>query len=187
MNDTAARRVHVLGGSGSGTSTLARALAAELQYACFDTDDFYWLPSNPPFQQKRSIPERIARLDAALSNQSRWMLSGSFAGWGDVFIPYLTDVIFLTLDPSVRMARLREREVTRYGHARIAAGGELHDAHNAFMKWAALYDVSGHTQRSREQHERWLAQLPAHINVHRLSSEQSPLMLVRASRHALLL
>jgi hypothetical protein len=83
------------------------------------------------------------------------------------------------------MARLRAREVTRYGHVRIAPGGDLHDAHEAFMQWAALYDVSGRTQRSREQHERWIAQLPPHVKVHRLSSDQSPLMLVRASLDAL--
>lgn len=178
-------RVHVLGASGSGTSTLARTLAEELKLHFFDTDAFYWLPSDPPFQHKRDIPERIALLDAALKSHDSWVLSGSFGGWGDVFIPDLTDVVFLTLEPSVRMARLRDREVARYGHVRIAPGGDLHDAHEAFMEWAALYDVPGHTQRSLEQHARWLSLLPTHVKVHRLSSDQGPSMLVRATRDAL--
>jgi adenylate kinase family enzyme len=185
VSDTSARRVHVLGGSGSGTTTLARALAAELRSACFDTDDFYWLPSDPPFQHKREIPARITLLDDALFRHDNWVLSGSFGGWGDVFIPYLTDVIFLTLAPSVRMARLRAREVTRYGHVRIAPGGDLHHAHEAFMEWAALYDVSGHSQRSLDQHERWIAQLPSHVSVHRFTSDQSLTMLLRSTRDTL--
>jgi adenylate kinase family enzyme len=38
-------RIHILGASGSGTTTLAKALANELGYKHFDTDDYYWIPS----------------------------------------------------------------------------------------------------------------------------------------------
>ncbi len=40
--------VHIFGGAGSGTSTLGRAIAAE--YGCFfmDTDDYFWMPTDPP-------------------------------------------------------------------------------------------------------------------------------------------
>jgi adenylate kinase family enzyme len=52
------RRVHILGASGSGTTTLAQALAARLGCPHYDTDHYYWLPSDPPFQH---IREREAR------------------------------------------------------------------------------------------------------------------------------
>jgi adenylate kinase family enzyme len=34
-------RVHILGASGSGTTTLGMALSARFGYAQLDTDDFY--------------------------------------------------------------------------------------------------------------------------------------------------
>jgi uridine kinase len=44
-----ARRVHILGASGAGTTTLAQALAARLGCPQYDVDDYFWLPSDPPF------------------------------------------------------------------------------------------------------------------------------------------
>jgi adenylate kinase family enzyme len=42
-------RVLITGASGSGTTTLGRALAARLGFAFLDADDYYWLPSDLPF------------------------------------------------------------------------------------------------------------------------------------------
>src|SRR5678809_1323103 len=44
-------RIHILGASGSGT-TLGRALAEHLQGSHFDTDDYSWLPTDPPHTQR---------------------------------------------------------------------------------------------------------------------------------------
>lgn len=101
------------------------------------------------------------------------MLSGSLAGWGDEFVSSFTDVVFLTLPAEVRMARLATREAERYGAARIALGGELHDAHVAFLEWASLYDKPEHGQRSLFLHNAWIDNLPSHIRVFRLSSLES--------------
>ena len=46
-------RLHILGASGSGTTTLGRALAERLTYLHFDTDDYYWLSTDPPFTAQR--------------------------------------------------------------------------------------------------------------------------------------
>lgn len=51
------KKVHILGASGSGTTTLAQALSKELKYKYFDTDDFFWIKTNPPYQQKRQVEE----------------------------------------------------------------------------------------------------------------------------------
>lgn len=50
-------RIHIFGASGSGTSTLGRAVAARLGYAFLDADDFYWLPTDPPFREKRDVAD----------------------------------------------------------------------------------------------------------------------------------
>ena len=41
--------IHILGASGSGTSTLAKAISLRHGHRFLDTDDFYWKPTDPPF------------------------------------------------------------------------------------------------------------------------------------------
>jgi adenylate kinase family enzyme len=156
------RRVHILGASGTGTSTLARALASELETQAFDTDDFYWKPSDPPFAEKRGIGERLALMQEMFLPRRDWVLSGSLVGWGDPVIPRLTHVVFLTLAPGPRLARLRARERRRYG-AEIAEGGAMVERFRGFLDWAMSYDDPTFTGRSRRMHEEWLAGLPCPV------------------------
>ena len=156
-------RVHVVGASGSGTTTLGRALAARLACPHFDTDDFLWLPSEPPFQHIRDRAERQTLLGAALAPHRGWVLSGSLCGWGDMFIPLFELVVFLWVPSEIRLARLRERERSRYGAA-IAPGGRQHETYEKFMAWAAGYDDGLDVpERCRRLHEQWLAALPCPI------------------------
>ena len=152
--------IHILGASGSGTSTLGRALARAFGYVHVDTDDYYWEPTAPPFQKPREREQRQALLGAALDKHARWALSGSLCGWGDVFIPRFDLVIFLTVPQADRLARLEKRERVRYGKRALAPGGEMHDTHVTFMKWAADYDDGDESMRSRRLHEKWIAALP---------------------------
>lgn len=156
------RRVHILGASGTGSSTLARALASRLSTQAFDTDDFYWKPSDPPFEQRRAPDERLRLMQEVFLPRRNWILSGSFVGWGDPIIPRLTHVIFLTLAPGPRLARLRARERRRLG-AEIAEGGALAARFRGFLDWAMSYDDPAFLGRSRRMHEAWLATLPCPV------------------------
>jgi adenylate kinase family enzyme len=73
-------RIHILGASGSGTSTLGRALAGRLQYPHFDTDDYFWLPTDPPFTHRRERTERAQLLMGDLTAHEAWVVSGSLCG-----------------------------------------------------------------------------------------------------------
>ncbi len=149
-------RIHILGASGSGTTTLGAALARHLGIAHVDTDSLYWMPTDPPFTTPRPLPERQALLIDRLPDDADWILSGSALKWGEPVEPLYDLVVFLTLDPKVRMARILKREQERYG-ARIAPGGDMFAISQAFIAWAAAYDTAGPEQRSRRAHEAWLA------------------------------
>ena len=149
-------RIHITGASGSGVTTLGTALATSLAVPHFDTDNFYWLPTNPPFTTKRPPSERVALLSERLSSQPSWVLSGSALKWGEPLEPLYDLVVFLALNPTLRMARLRQRERARYGQ-RIEPGGDIAETSAAFLAWAAAYDTAGEEQRSRTAHETWLA------------------------------
>jgi adenylate kinase family enzyme len=156
-------RIHILGASGSGTTSLAVTLAARYGHRHLDTDDFFWVRTDPPYREPRPREERLAFLRHALRASDSWVLSGSLCGWGDSLIPEFELVVFLTVPTPVRLARLREREVARYGRQAIAEGGELHSAHVEFLEWAESYDTGGVEMRSRALHEAWLAALPGAV------------------------
>lgn len=151
-------RIHTVGASGSGTTTLAVALAAKLGCPHFDSDDYYWEQTDPPFTTKRLEPERLRRLQKDLAPHQSWLLSGSLVRWGDLLVPAFTHVVFLSLPPETRLARLQERERRRFG-SRIEPGGDMHQIHCDLMDWAARYDQGGPEVRSRKLHEDWFQKL----------------------------
>jgi adenylate kinase family enzyme len=181
-----AYRIHIFGASGSGTSSLAAALALRHGHRHLDTDDYFWIPTDPPFRQIRPRAERLARLGSALDQSPTWVLSawrgaaegepsgytGSLCGWGDPLIPRFDLLVFLLVPTPVRLARLRAREEQRYGATAIAPGGPLHEAHVEFMDWAARYDEGDVAMRSRAMHEAWLAVIPTPVV--RLEGDRPP-------------
>ncbi|MBS4535323.1 AAA family ATPase [Clostridium sp. D2Q-14] len=155
-------KIHILGASGSGTTTLAQVLSNKLSYMHFDTDNYFWKPTNPPFQEKRDKEERKTLLNSHLKRHNDWILSGSLCGWGDVFIPYFDLVIYLWLPKELRMNRLKDREKQRYGEL-IEIDGIMHKQHKEFINWAAQYDDGDLTIRSKELHEKWITELPCKV------------------------
>ena len=139
-------RVLVTGASGSGTTTLGRALSTELKIAFFDADDYFWLPTDPPYQQQRDPNARLSLLVADLAKVPHSVTSGSVINWGGELEDAFSSIVFLTLQPELRLARLLEREIARLGRA-----------DSEFLKSAAQYDEGYLDQNSRMGDERWLA------------------------------
>ena len=150
-------RIHIFGASGSGTTSLAAAMARRHGHRHLDTDDYYWWPTTPPYREVRTREDRLALLRRALRESSAWVLSGSLCGWGDPLIPEFDLIVFLSVPTPVRLERLRRREHERYGPRAIAPGGALHEAHAEFIEWAGRYDKGGPEMRSRALHEAWLS------------------------------
>ncbi len=87
----------------------------------------------------------------------------SLCGWGDPLVPEFELAVFLAVPTAVRLARLRMREIERYGQAVLEPGGELHAAHLELLQWAGRYDTGGLEMRSLAMHERWLSTLPCAV------------------------
>ena len=156
------RRIHILGASGSGTSTLGQAIAQRWGHVHLDTDDFFWEPSDPPFQRSRPPTERIRLLSKAMQRAEHWVNTGSLCGWSDVFIPQFDLVVFLYVPTELRLERLEQREALRFG-PRIEPGGDMHQIHQDFMQWAASYGHADQDTRSHQVHQHWLANLPCPV------------------------
>jgi len=150
--------IHITGASGSGTTTLAKAIAREFGFTHLDTDDFFWLKTDPPFTRKRDPASRRLILEKAINEAETCVISGSLTEWGDEFIPRFDLVIYVTAPTAVRIERLKEREYRELGE-RILEHGDMYENHQSFLRWAAEYDHGGLNMRSAAHHRMWLQQI----------------------------
>jgi adenylate kinase family enzyme len=156
-------RIHIVGASGSGVTTLGRALADTLAIPHHDTDDYFWQPTVPPYQEKRERADRLRLMQEVFLPRADWILSGSLEGWGDDIIPYFDLVIFVSTPSEIRLQRLRAREATHFGSDAVAPGGWRHRDTEDFVEWASHYEDGDREGRSLAKHEAWLATLPCPI------------------------
>jgi len=156
-------KLHIFGASGSGVTTLGRSLGQKLGIAYFDSDDYFWLKSEPPFTMKRDPQERNLMLSRDLAAAGHWILGGSVFRWGDGLLPDFDLVVFLYLPPEVRMDRLKKRERERYGDL-IFTDEQRAAQHQGFIDWAAGYDyTTGLSGRNLRAHNSWLKQIQSPV------------------------
>jgi len=153
--------IHIFGASGSGTTTLGRALARALDFTHMDSDDYYWLPVEPAYSQKREIPERLRLMNQDINAADNGaVISGSLVDWGDPLMERFTLAVRLVTDTDTRIKRLRAREYAHFGDS-IRPGGSRYEEHEAFVAWAARYDTGDTHMRSKANHDAWQARLAA--------------------------
>lgn len=140
-------RILITGASGSGTTTLGQSIAAKHGWSFIDADDYYWLPTNPPYKDKREKSSRLELILEKMNKQECSVLSGSIMDWGSELEDSFDLIVFLYLDASIRVERLKKREEEELGYA-----------DPEFLKWAFEYDTGPSTGRSLVRHEKWLSE-----------------------------
>lgn len=154
--------IHIYGASGSGTTTLGKRIESELGFKLLDTDDYYWMPTNPPFTEKRIPSERVKRMKREIESVDNTVISGSLVDWGDELIPYFTLAIRIVADTELRIERLKIREREEFGN-RIDIGGDMYEDHMAFLEYARAYDSGDLSMRSKAKHDEWQKLLQCEI------------------------
>lgn len=148
-------RIYITGASCAGVTTLGQNLATQLGVRHADVDDYFWMPTNPPFTTKRPAGERVPLIQQALGDDD-WVLTGSCMVWGDALLAQVDLTVFVVTPTPIRLERLAAREKARFGD-RIAPGGDMHSIHLTFREWASQYDNPDFSGRNRAWHERWLS------------------------------
>lgn len=138
--------VLITGAAGSGTSTLGEALAKRWKANFLEADSYFWLPTQPPYTHKRPPDQRSALLVLALQEQNASVVAGSVVGWGTEVETAFDLIVFLYVPAAVRLQRIEQREIARFGKA-----------NPAFLEWAGQYDVGSIEGRSLAKHNTWLA------------------------------
>lgn len=163
-------RIYITGASCAGVTTLGQNLATRLDVRQVDVDDYYWMPTDPPFTTKRPPADRVSLMQQALGDDD-WVLTGSCMSWGDVLIADAELIVFVVTPTPVRLERLAARERARFG-SRVAPGGDMYQIHEAFRAWASQYDDPDFSGRNRAWHEAWLSRQTA--SVLRIDGMSSP-------------
>ena len=153
-------RIHLFGASGSGVTTLGKALSDKINFPYFDSDEYFWLKTDPPFTQRRPTTERNELIRSHLDQHDRWILGGSIINWPSTIFPTFDLIVFCWLPPEIRIARLQHREFERYG-AQIHDDPERAKQYQEFIEWARDYDAcTGIANRNIKAHEAWLHTQP---------------------------
>ncbi|MEL6562135.1 MAG: AAA family ATPase [Bacteroidota bacterium] len=165
-------RIIVFGASGSGTTTLAKALAEKWNWIHLDADEYYWKKTNPPFQIKLPKQERNKNLKYDFIKSEEVIVSGSLITWDEYWNTAFDLGVFLILPQNVRMERLKKREIELYGE-KLKFEKEIISKSEEFLKWAEKYDDELFDGRSISQHKKWIELLDCEvIEIGNLTNEE---------------
>ena len=73
-------KIHIIGGPGSGKTTLAKQLSEKLGIPRFDLDDLQWDNASGAYGTRRAPQERDALLAEILKHDD-WIIEGDYYAW----------------------------------------------------------------------------------------------------------
>ena len=153
-------KIILFGASGSGTTTLGKAIEKKTNFTHLDVDDYYWKKTEPPFQEKVTLTERNRTLERDF--KSNTIISGSLVSWAKGWESSFDLAVFIQLDHHKRMERLKSRENQRYGE-KLVSDKNLQQISKAFLEWASQYENPHFNGRSLKVHNAWVAKLNCKI------------------------
>ena len=156
------RAIILFGSSGSGTTTLGKELAKQLNYPHFDLDDFHWLwDTKIPYTVLRSNDERISLINDAIHGYENSVMSGSMWSIRKSFESMFDLAVYVLASATVRAERLHSRSLSRWGN-RVLEGGDMfehHEVYRDYLATAQQYDNDKSPVSYRSQHEQWADEL----------------------------
>lgn len=151
-------KIHIMGASCAGSTTLGRVLAEKLAFEYLDTDSYYFVPSDIPYSIRRDPAERIAMFKADFEANENVIVGGSLVSWGDDWYTKFDLVVFLYIPHNIRMQRLHTREVERYDD-KIFTDPYRAAQYKQFTAWASGYDDNSTNGRNLSVHQQWLSKV----------------------------
>jgi adenylate kinase family enzyme len=155
-------KILLFGASGSGTTTLGNEIEKRTGFKHLDVDDYYWKKTNPPFQEKIPLTERNENLKLDFKKFDKVVVSGSMVSWGKEWETAFELAVFIRLENSERMKRLKKREAEHYGE-KLLTNEKIQRNSNEFLEWANQYENPNFKGRSLKIHNDWMEMLDCKV------------------------
>lgn len=129
-----AHRILILGNAGSGKTTLARAIAADLDLPILCLDEICW-DSGP---QRRGAEESLAEMRSFMQSHPSWIVEGCYGELLAAALPETTEVRYLNpgVEACVEAARRRAWEPEKFSSAHAQEAMQ-----EALVEWIGQYEV----------------------------------------------
>ena len=165
-------RTLVIGNSGSGKSSLAEALGAQVHAPVFDLDLIHW--KDDGFGAKQD--EDVARQKVAdLAATERWVIEGVYGWLAEVAVPRATALIWLDIPWEVcrdgLLARGQRRGGTEADFAELLKWAEAYwdrqtpTSFNGHQRLFEAFSAGKLRLQSRKAADYFIADLTAHTNL----------------------
>ena len=144
----------VCGLNGSGKTTLAGALAKELNFKHMDVEQYYFTSTDNPYASSRTREEVERLLLEDIKRNPCFVFS---AVNGDMTLGINENyslVIYLDVPLDIRMKRIRQRAIDKFGN-RVLSGGDMYEQEEKFFAFAE--------KRTPEKIEKWLKTLSCKV------------------------
>lgn len=127
-------KIQIIGGSGTGKTTLGKFIGKKEGVKWIDTDKYIW--KDDVFTESYPVEERLEMYRRDMESFKDYVVSGSVYAWCKEGFSDRDLLVFLYLDEDLRFERLRAREVERNSRLSLDENGE---ATNAFLQWCQTY------------------------------------------------
>jgi adenylate kinase family enzyme len=162
------RRVSVVGTTGAGKTTLARALAAVLGSPHVELDALFWEPR----WKMAELPVFRSRVASVVAGDA-WVIDGGYSAVRDLIWPRADSVVWLDYPLTVILPRLVRRIVARVrDKAELWPGtGNRETVRNAIFNRDPLvwFAIRTHRNRRRRIKEMLARSEYAHLRLHRFT------------------
>ena len=126
----------IIGLNGSGKSTICREIARYLNYKPMDVEDYYFLDSEIPYTVSRTHVEVQQMLLDDIEKYQNYVLCSVNCNWDEKITDTFRMAVLLTAPLEVRMARVKQREILRFGE-RVLEGGDMYESQKKFHDFVA--------------------------------------------------
>ncbi|WP_316571732.1 AAA family ATPase [Neobacillus sp. YIM B06451] len=142
MQESAVKKIRIIGSVGSGKTTLARKLSEEWNIPYYELDNVVW-ERNPVGDRRRTEEERAEYLDAILKSEA-WIIEGVHnEEWTAGSFREADAIVFLDPAYSVRTYRIIKRFIMQKLGREKADYKVTYEIFLKMFKWNKFFEQNG--------------------------------------------
>lgn len=146
--------IAIAGANGSGKTTLGSHLANLLGYKHMDAEDYCFEESEVPYTKPRAKEKVQDLLLDDINRQGQFIITAVNCDFGKAINAMYDYVIYLKVPLKVRLERLKQRSVNKFG-SRVLKGGDMYVKEQEFYNFAAF--------RTMDKTDAWLKSIKCPI------------------------